>query len=300
MDVRPSAWRLLSGIIPLSLEAREGTLAKKRTEYAEMLPVYYDRREKSGNEGDMAMHHQISIDVPRTCPDVHLFQEPRVMRALERVLFIWAVRHPASGYVQGINDLVTPFITVFLQERLGDSVPDVCSLTDMTLITDEMLSATEADSYWCFSKFIERILDHYTFNQPGIQRMVNKLEDLVKRLDAPLHEHLTTCGLEFLQFGFRWMNCLLMRELPHRLSVRLWDTYLAEGAHFATLHVYVCAALLTRFSAELLIKDFSEILIFLQNVPTASWTEDDVGMLLSQAFMWKSWFEDSPSHYVTR
>ena len=24
-------------------------------------------------------------------------------------------RHPASGYVQGINDLVTPFLMVFLQ-----------------------------------------------------------------------------------------------------------------------------------------------------------------------------------------
>lgn len=32
-----------------------------------------------------------------------------------------AIRHPASGYVQGINDLVTPFIVVFLSEHLeGD------------------------------------------------------------------------------------------------------------------------------------------------------------------------------------
>ncbi|KTG04831.1 hypothetical protein cypCar_00008908, partial [Cyprinus carpio] len=34
----------------------------------------------------------------------------------ERILFIWAIRHPASGYVQGINDLVTPFFVVFLSE----------------------------------------------------------------------------------------------------------------------------------------------------------------------------------------
>lgn len=26
------------------------------------------------------------------------------------------MRHPASGYVQGINDVVTPFIIVFLSE----------------------------------------------------------------------------------------------------------------------------------------------------------------------------------------
>ena len=32
-----------------------------------------------------------------------------------------ACRHPASGYVQGMNDLVTPFLSVFLSEHLpGD------------------------------------------------------------------------------------------------------------------------------------------------------------------------------------
>lgn len=37
----------------------------------------------------------------------------------ERILFIWAIRHPASGYVQGINDLVTPFFVVFICEHVG-------------------------------------------------------------------------------------------------------------------------------------------------------------------------------------
>lgn len=35
----------------------------------------------------------------------------------QRVLFIWSMRHPASGYVQGINDLLTPFFVVFLSEH---------------------------------------------------------------------------------------------------------------------------------------------------------------------------------------
>ena len=37
---------------------------------------------------------------------------------MERILFIWAIRHPASGYVQGMNDLVTPFMLVFLSEHI--------------------------------------------------------------------------------------------------------------------------------------------------------------------------------------
>jgi len=40
--------------------------------------------------------------------------------------------------------------------------------------------------------------------------------------------HLENNGVEFRHFAFRWMNCLLMREIPFRLIVRIWDTCLAE------------------------------------------------------------------------
>lgn len=47
-----------------------------------------------------------------------LLKQKIVQEMFERILFIWAIRHPASGYVQGMNDLVTPFYVVFLQEYL--------------------------------------------------------------------------------------------------------------------------------------------------------------------------------------
>lgn len=68
---------------------------------------------------DNRLWHQISIDVPRTRPGVPLWQAEATQRSLERVLYVWAIRHPASGYVQGINDLVTPFFQVFLASYIG-------------------------------------------------------------------------------------------------------------------------------------------------------------------------------------
>jgi hypothetical protein len=35
-----------------------------------------------------------------------------------RILYIWHIRHPLSGYVQGINDTVTPFIVVYLGDHI--------------------------------------------------------------------------------------------------------------------------------------------------------------------------------------
>lgn len=47
-------------------------------------------------------------------------------------------------------------------------------------------------------------------------------------LAAPLAAHLKSENVEFMQFAFRWMNCLLMREISVRNTIRMWDTYLVR------------------------------------------------------------------------
>ncbi|KAG5456389.1 MAG: rab-GTPase-TBC domain-containing protein [Olpidium bornovanus] len=83
------------------------------------------------------------------------------------------------------------------------------------------LTTVEADTFWCLTKLLDSIQDNYTFSQPGIQRQVAKLKELVARIDAPLSAHLQAQEVEFIQFAFRWMNCLLMRELSLKLTIRM-------------------------------------------------------------------------------
>ena len=59
---------------------------------------------------------QINDDVVRTLPESTLFRNLRIQNTMSRVLYVWHMRHPASGYVQGINDVVTPFIIVYLSD----------------------------------------------------------------------------------------------------------------------------------------------------------------------------------------
>ncbi len=92
------------------------------------------------------------------------------------------------------------------------------------------------------------------------------------------------------------MNCLLMREMSLPLIIRLWDAYLSEEGGFKNFHVYVCAALLMTWSTKLKQMEFQDLVIFLQKLPTAKWTEKDVDTLLATAFLYKSWFHNSPQH----
>jgi hypothetical protein len=42
--------------------------------------------------------------------------------------------------------------------------------------------------------------------------------------------------------------------------------------------------------------DFQEIMMFLQALPTRKWTEKDIELLLSEAFIWQSLFRGSSAH----
>lgn len=158
---------------------------------------------------------------------------------------------------------------------------------DMSKVSDEDLEPVECDSFWCTTLFLDYIQDHYTFAQPGIQRMVQKLEEIIQKIDEPLYKHIQTQGLQFIQFAFRWMNCLLMRELSLKLIIRMFDTYLAEGNNFEMLHVYVCAIFLKTWSERLKTLEFGEMVMFIQHLPTHEWTYQEIEMLLSQAFYLK-------------
>lgn len=345
-ELRALSWLLLLGYLPTNKSRQSSTLKRKRQEYLDGLgsvtiEFHEDPPDNNSNVSlsnvnrDKQLYHQIKIDVKRTNPTLKLYSYSATQVSLRKILYLWAVRHPASGYVQGINDLSTPFYQIFLnnyiwqlqrkqQGELEDEdlfIPGYMAGTDeedpeeQKLLNDPQLmqynlenfntewlsarvtSIIEADTYWCLSRLLENITDNYIHQQPGIIRQVNELKNLISKIDVELLNHFEQEGIEFIQFSFRWMNCLLMRELPMQLIIRMWDTYLSETPlGFNTFHTYVCAAFLIKFSSDLKEKDFQEIILFLQNPPTSSWTEKDVELMLSEAYIWQSLYKNASAH----
>nr|KAJ0217913.1 hypothetical protein LSAT_V11C300146690 [Lactuca sativa] len=273
--LRPKVWRLLLGYAPPNSDRREGVVGRKRAEYFDCVAQFYDVSDNERTDEEINMLRQIAVDCPRTVPDVTFFQQPEVQKSLERILYTWAIRHPAK-HLEGSVD----------NWRISD-------------LDQETISNIEADCYWCLSKLLDGMQDHYTFAQPGIQRLVFKLKDLVTRIDEPIARHMEAQGLDFLQFSFRWFNCLLIREIPFHLVNRLWDTYLAEGDALPDFLIYIFASFLLTWSKELQKLDFQEMVMFLQHLPTENWGHQELEMVLSRAFMWHTMFNNSPSHLAS-
>ncbi len=98
-DLRPKIWRLLLGISATHLERRAGLLSRKHAEYFELLPEFGKSDGRSEYESNMLK--QIQRDVPRPHLQHAILQTPEVQQALTRMLFLWSLRHPVVGFVQG-------------------------------------------------------------------------------------------------------------------------------------------------------------------------------------------------------
>ena len=302
-ECRADVWRLLLGYLPLSRQRRESMLDKRRQEYITFLRQHYLSLSSTPASAslDTEMLNQIQQDVPRTSPAYQFFKRPAIQTSLERVLFIFSIRHPASGYVQGMNDLVTPFYCVMLDAAVTGGAEMVLGgdRNDDARVSESVMLAVEADCYWCLSSFLDAVQDHYTFAQPGIQRCVYRLSSLVEAINPTLHTHLETEQVSFMHFAFRWMNCLLMREMSLPCTIRLFDTYIASSSDgssgglssFASFHVYVCTAFLLQWSKQLAALDFQELILFLQRPPTERWSVRDVEALIAQAYVYQCWEE---------
>ena len=92
-----------------------------------------------------------------------LFGKSALQRSLIRILYIRACTHPSSGYVQGLIDVLTPFLHVFLSRVF----PGDMGTWDVDSIHDDKLIDIEGDCYWCFCKLMDRVEDMYTREQPG-------------------------------------------------------------------------------------------------------------------------------------
>ena len=287
---RSAIWQLILGYASTNLSRRESTLERKRTEYSHYRAQIYEARSEHQTEKHLQDMKQIDDDIPRTQSTIPIFKVSSIQEMLRRILYIWAIRHPSSGYVQGINDLCSVFLLVFLQPH--------CEFDVMTEAGElpSNIDCIEADCYWCLSNVVDSILDYFFQSSSGIQRALLKIKDILGRIDLELVSHLEKEQIEMIHFSFRWLNCMFIRELPMHLVFRLWDGFFSMVDGFRVLSLYVAATLILKWKEKIKENSFNEIIIFLQNLPTDTWGNRDVEELLSQAFIYFSWFNNSPNH----
>ena len=126
----------------------------------------------------------------------------------------------------------------------------------------------------------------------GVTELLKKFRNLIIKCDKELVDQLEENDIQVFHFGFRWIFCLLLREMPMLLSIKLIDFYLVEDMNPSKLCVYLAAILLLKFSCKIKTLKREQIIMFLHNLPTSNWGEQDIKLLVSEAFTLRNLFKN--------
>ncbi|OHT03930.1 TBC domain containing protein [Tritrichomonas foetus] len=283
---RADVWRLFLDYMPINSVNRDSSLSHKRSDYFDCAERLFGESQRNlWTNAQKQTELQILRDLPRT--HINILRNEQVQKLFLRVLFVWAVRHPASGYVQGMNDLLQPFFFTFaLSYSQHKNIDEFVLLNELDVSDDDMKSV-EADCFWCFSKLLDGLQDLYTKDQPGLYKMLEHLHQVLLKVDPVLAKWIDDEDIQYQEFAFRWMNCLLVREFSPQVLFRLWDTYLGNHTKIAQTHVFVCAAFLNLLHQRLVGKPHSEFVMEIQMIEPNTWQMTDMEVILAQEYVYE-------------
>ncbi|CAI0541094.1 unnamed protein product [Linum tenue] len=141
--------------------------------------------------------HRIVVDVVRT--DIHLefYEDKRNLARMSDILAVYAWIDPATGYCQGMSDLLSPFVVLF---------------------------EDDADAFWCFEMLLRRMRENFQMDGPtGVMKQLQALWHILEVSDREMYGHLSHIGAESLHFAFRMLMVLFRRELSFSETLRMWE-----------------------------------------------------------------------------
>ncbi|XP_052207528.1 uncharacterized protein LOC127811581 isoform X3 [Diospyros lotus] len=136
--------------------------------------------------------HRIVVDVVRTDNHLEFYEDAKNLARMSDILAVYAWVDPATGYCQGMSDLLSPFVVLF---------------------------EDNADAFWCFEMLLRRMMEGPT----GVMKQLQSLWHILKLTDKEMFAHLSRIGAESLHFAFRMLLVLFRRELSFNEALCMWE-----------------------------------------------------------------------------
>lgn len=161
--------------------------------YSIVAPEYEELSSKTN-----AYSSIIQIDVPRTFPELKIFDE-EVQQQLSRILVAYSNYQPEVGYCQGMNFVAGLLLLVSGFNELETYVSFVGLMCEFGLA------------------------DFYMPSFPLIQKYIQAFDKLTKNMWPGLHVHLKKEEISVAVFLHQWLLTMFVVILPLRTVVTLWD-----------------------------------------------------------------------------
>ncbi|KAL6582285.1 hypothetical protein OROMI_006299 [Orobanche minor] len=196
-DVRESLSR------PSKLEYGAELLNGLRISGAPETPTKYATTSQGGGASEDRVSewlwtlHRIVVDVVRTDNHLEFYEDTENLARMSDILAVYAWVDPATGYCQGMSDLLSPFVVLF---------------------------EDNADAFWCFEMLLRRMPENFKMEGPtGVMKQLQALWHILELTDREMFSHLSHIGAQSLHFAFRMLLVLFRRELTFNEALCMWE-----------------------------------------------------------------------------
>ncbi|KZO95167.1 RabGAP/TBC [Calocera viscosa TUFC12733] len=220
-EVRPKAWPFLLGVYSWTTDAIErATLhAAQKTQYNQIKALWNDNEEVLQREEVIEERHRIDVDCRRTDRQHPYFAMPEEWANAGDGGPPSAVgQSPANEHVQVLMDILTTYN--FHEKELGG---DHLGMSDLCSPLYVAFDGEESMTFWCFTRFMERMKPNFLRDQSGMKKQLLTLQQLIAVMDPELYRHLEKTDSLNLFFCFRWILIAFKREFSFDEVMRLWE-----------------------------------------------------------------------------
>ncbi|ODQ79138.1 hypothetical protein BABINDRAFT_38280 [Babjeviella inositovora NRRL Y-12698] len=279
--LRGEIWLFLLEVYPwdTSLAERSVVLESYKTSYQELKAKWEQDEVKQETDLFKDQIFRICKDVKRTDRNLVLFQSPKPengeefddddvlnvrhphLLRLKNILLTYNEYNLNLGYVQGMNDLLSP---VYL------------ALYDLVALT-----------FWMFAKYMDIMERNFLRDQLGIKQQIETLNELINLMLPQFYQHLIKCNANHLFFLFRMLLVWFKREfllLDDVLS--LWDVMFTR--FYSSLYqLFIVLALLQKHESimmDYLTEDY-EILKYVNDLAMNEHDIDDILIRAEKLFL---------------
>lgn len=279
-DVRKDAWPFLLEIFPWdsSAEDRKVLMESYETSYFRFKQKWMEDESTRNSEYWIDQKHRIEKDVHRTDRNLAIFSSKNISQGseelnsktsesiqqhsefndddddkfdisnitnvhlfrLREILLTYNEYNTSLGYVQGMNDLLSPLYVVF---------------------------EDEVTTFWTFVNFMNRMEPNFVGDLRGIKSQMLTLNQLVQFMLPNLFKHLRECDSTDLFFFFRMLLVWFKREFEWHDVLRLWEVFWTNF-YSSSYHLFFATAILSdneRIIRQNL-KGFDEVLKYINDL----------------------------------
>ncbi|XP_055641100.1 TBC1 domain family member 15 [Toxorhynchites rutilus septentrionalis] len=221
-DIRAEVWKYL-----LELDFWDHTTAQRDERRGSKTQEYFQMKlqwltitptQEHNFTGYRERKCQIEKDVKRTDRTYEFFagdDNPNLAK-LQDILMTYVMYNFDLGYVQGMSDLLAPILC---------------------------LVQNEAESFWCFVGFMQKVFSNFDIDQKGMKQQLEHLRTLLAFVNEKLYNYLKENQSENMYFCFRWLLVWFKREFSNDDIMHLWEV-LWTNLPCPNFHLFICVAIL--------------------------------------------------------